>query len=120
MKILILLFFVSLNAFAADCYLFQIKGTVEDKEGFRIMIHEGSNSEKYFVFPHEFDLKMAPYQKRFIQGTFIVKKVEPVSGSEIVGVESTELAVPDPLFHHKEIILLKNVTCPKEMKRKNL
>lgn len=118
MRIFILLVFTSMTAFA-DCSLFQLKGTVEDKNGFRITIHEGTNSEKFFVFPHDFDLKMAPYQKRFVQGKFILQMKDPVSGSGIIGIESTELAVPDPLFHHKEIILLKNVPCPKKLKRKD-
>jgi hypothetical protein len=111
MKILLFIMFYSVQVFAKDCSLFQLKGTVEDKSGFRITIHEGTNSEKFFVFPQKFDLKMAPYHKKYIQGRFIMMSREPVSGSEIIGIQETEFAVPDPLHHHNEILFKKNIPC---------
>ncbi len=118
MKIIFFLLIASFETFASDCYLFQLKGMVEDSNGFRIKIHEGTNSEKYFVFSQAFDLKMAVFHKKFVQGKFILKNKEPVSGSEIAGIETTELAVPDPLYHHEEIRFLKTISCPKTSKNK--
>lgn len=117
MRLLFFLLLISFHSLAADCYLFQLKGMVEDINGFRMKIHAGTNSERYFVFPHEFDLKMAGYTKKFIQGKFILNTKEPVSGTEIIGIESTDLAVPDPLYHHQEILFLKNFPCPKAKKK---
>lgn len=116
MKYFFLLTFVGLECFAADCHLFQLKGTVNDNDGFRIKIHEGTNSEKYFVIPHEFDIRMAAFTNKFVQGNFYLKNKSPVSGAEIVGIETTELAVPDPLHHHQEILYLKSAPCPKKGK----
>lgn len=116
MKLFFAMMLMTSNSFAAGCYLFQLKGLVENKDSFRIRIHSGTNSESFFVFPERLDLRLAIYQDKTIQGKFILKTREPVSGSEIVGVESTELAVPDPLHHHQEIRFLKNVKCPPEKK----
>ncbi len=118
MRLMFLLLFLSFESFAAGCHLFQLKGLVEDNNGLRIKIHEGTNSEKFFVFPKELELRMAAYLKRHVQGNFILKTKEPVSGAEIVGIEKTELAVPDPLFHHQEISYLKSVPCPLNNKKK--
>ncbi len=105
MKLLVLLF-LSLSAFAEDCRLFELKGEVKDKQGVTLTINKGSNSEKVFIVAPKIELQFAPWLNKFVQGKYVVKN------NQIVAIEKTEMAVPDPLSHYREMIFLKNQTCP--------
>lgn len=50
---------------------------------------------------------MGPYFQKTVKGNFLTK------GTTIMKIDSVQLGVPDPLFHHSEQTFVKTLPCPK-------
>ena len=97
----ILFLFLSLSVLASDCNLYEMRGTITKKEDVILTINEGTNSQKVFRFSHKVELAVAPFIGKFMTGIFTMED------SLITKVEKPDLAVPDPLFHHKSQVCIK-------------
>ncbi len=102
---------LSMNVYAADCYLYQLQGDVVQDRTVRLTVNKGTNSQRVFVFSPEIEFAMGPYIQRTVKGNFVTKDLE------ILKIEEVNLTVPDPLYHHREMVRVKSVPCPKPKKK---
>ncbi len=106
-----ILLLLSVSAYADDCSLYELKGDVVQDKTVRLTVNKDTNSQRVFVFIPEIEFQMGPYIQKTVIGTFVTKNLE------ILKIEEVKLSVPDPLYHHKEMVRLKSAPCPKPKKK---
>lgn len=103
---------LSSGAFAKECALYELQGEIAQDRTVRLTVNSGTNSQKVFVFSREIEFSMGPYIQKTVRGRFVTRELE------ILKIEDVKIAVPDPLYHHNEMVKLKTVPCPKPGNKK--
>lgn len=121
MKIALLLFLLSVNAFGAtgpsDCGLYDIYGRVLKSKStpgeFQYIVHDGTVSEYKFNLTDTQEIKLVPYfDKPSKIRARLSKQITDFNG-DFSDIESVEDTIPDPagLTKLKGFILIKKEKC---------